>query len=93
MATIVTVAECSILVDVKVGMVNLKYRLRLAPWATGVSKGKRVSADEKSGQVAASFENSHKTWSAPLTVLRVQVLAPSEKLVDLTRRLAGPVVT
>ena len=74
-------------------MVSLKYKLRVSSWATLSSKLRRASADKKVVQVDASLENSHKTWSGPLTVSKNQVFPPLKKSVDLTLRSAGPVVT
>lgn len=79
--------------EVEVGMVNLKYRLRVAPWATLLSSVNKVLAAVKVAQTAASLENSHLTWFAPFAPESVQMLESSEKLVDFKSKLAGPVVT
>ncbi|MCH8748825.1 hypothetical protein IH781_03670 [Patescibacteria group bacterium] len=89
----VTVEVCSALAEVVVGKVKRRKRSLVAPWMTSSASVNKVSAALKVVQVVLSGENSHFTWSDPLVAPSAQVLAPSEKSVDFTRRSAGPVVT
>ena len=92
-ATIVTTPVCSLPEELVVGNVNLKLKSRVVLWATLVSKGNSVLADENVIQLVPSLENSHFTWSAPFVAPKDQTFEPSEKLPDLIVRSAGPVVT
>ena len=60
-ARIVTVALCSLLEEVDVGMVNLRLNSLVALCATLVSKGNNVLAEEKVSQLVPFLENSQCT--------------------------------